>query len=167
VALEFDPNAPPAELTQQGTDFVLPSVEGGGLESLQTSATALLNSVSAIPFKQIGSDLEGILGSTNNTMSSPELKQALTDLYGTVAAAGNVVKHVDSGVGPTMKQLPDISAQLTKTLTTANKVMLSVDNGYGDNTKFNRDLERLLVQLSDAVRSIQSLTDMLAVTRKR
>jgi paraquat-inducible protein B len=161
VALEFDPNAPPAELTQQGTDFVLPSVEGGGLESLQTSATALLNSVSAIPFKQIGSDLEGILGSTNNTMSSPELKQALTDLYGTVAAAGNVVKHVDSGVGPTMKQLPDISAQLTKTLTTANKVMLSVDNGYGDNTKFNRDLERLLVQLSDAVRSIQSLTDML------
>jgi paraquat-inducible protein B len=39
--------------------------------------------------------------------------------------------------------------------------MQSLDNGYGDNTKFNRDLERLLLQLTDAVRSIHALTDLL------
>ena len=38
----------------------------------------------------------------------------------------------------------------------------SVDNGYGDNTKFNRDLGRLLVQANEALSSIRALTDLLA-----
>jgi paraquat-inducible protein B len=40
--------------------------------------------------------------------------------------------------------------------------MLSFDGGYGGNTQFNRDVERLLVQLNDAVRSVRSLADLLA-----
>jgi paraquat-inducible protein B len=36
-----------------------------------------------------------------------------------------------------------------------------LDSGYGDNTQFNRDLDRLLVQLNDAVRSIRALADLL------
>jgi paraquat-inducible protein B len=40
--------------------------------------------------------------------------------------------------------------------------MVSLDSGYGDNTKFNRSLDRLLVQLNDAVTSIRSLADLLA-----
>jgi paraquat-inducible protein B len=54
------------------------------------------------------------------------------------------------------------SLPLEKTLTSANKLVLSLDNGYGDNTKFSRDLERLLVQTNEAVRSLRSLTDLLA-----
>jgi paraquat-inducible protein B len=161
VVLAFDRDAPPAEMTKLGEDYVLPTVQGGGLESLQSSATALLNSVSQIPFKQIGDDLKGILGSTDELMRGPQMKQALTDLSGTLASAESVMKKVDAGVGPAMKQLPDMTAQLQKSLTTANTLMLSLDNGYGDNTKFNRDLERLLLQLTDAVRSIHALTDLL------
>jgi paraquat-inducible protein B len=41
-------------------------------------------------------------------------------------------------------------------------LVLLLNNGYGDNTKFNGDLERLLVQSTDAVRSIRSLADLLA-----
>jgi paraquat-inducible protein B len=40
--------------------------------------------------------------------------------------------------------------------------VLSLDSGYGDNTKFNRDMERLLVQANDALRSIRALSDLLA-----
>jgi paraquat-inducible protein B len=61
-----------------------------------------------------------------------------------------------------MRQLPEIAAGLQKTLTSANKLVLSLDNGYGDNTQFNRDLQRLMAQLTDAVRSIRSLADLLA-----
>jgi paraquat-inducible protein B len=161
VVLEFDRDAPPATFIKQGEDYVLPAVDGGGLQSLQTSATALLNNVNSIPFKQLGDDLKGILASTNNLMASPQLKQALSDLSATLASAESVLKHVDAGMGPAMKQLPDMTAQLQKTLTTANTLMASLDNGYGDNTKFNRDLEHLLMQLSDAVRSVNALTDLL------
>ncbi len=62
-----------------------------------------------------------------------------------------------------MRQLPEITATLQKTLTNANRLVLSVDSGvWRDNTKFNRDLERLLVQLNEAVGSFRSLTDLLA-----
>jgi len=36
------------------------------------------------------------------------------------------------------KQLPEINrGRLQKTLASANKLVLSLDTGYGDNTKFN------------------------------
>ena len=57
--------------------------------------------------------------------------------------------------------MPELTSGLQKTVTNANKLLLSLDNGYGDNTKFNRDLERLLVQTNDAVRSLRSLADLL------
>jgi paraquat-inducible protein B len=47
-------------------------------------------------------------------------------------------------------------------MTNANKLMLSIDSGYGDNTKFNRDLDRLMVQANDAVMSMRALADLLA-----
>ena len=65
-------------------------------------------------------------------------------------------------LGPAMKQLPDLSAGLQKTMSDANKLVLSLQSGYGDNTQFNRDLERLLVQPNDATRSIRSLADLLS-----
>ena len=40
-----------------------------------------------------------------------------------------------------MRQLPEVATTLQKTLTNANRLVLSFDNGYGDNTKFNRDLD--------------------------
>jgi len=60
------------------------------------------------------------------------------------------------------KQLPQIAAGLEKTLTSANKLVMSLDTGYGDNTKFNRDMDRLLAQANDALRSIRALSDLLA-----
>ena len=60
-----------------------------------------------------------------------------------------------------MPQLPTIAANLQKTLTSTNKLVASLDKGYGDSTQFNRDLDRLLVQLNDAVRSIRSLANLL------
>jgi paraquat-inducible protein B len=162
VALDFVPNVPPVPVTMEGTDFVLPTTSGGSFAGLQASATELLNNVNAIPFKQIGDNLDGILRAANGVASDPQMHQALTDLAATLASTKELIGHLDNGMGPAMRQLPEIAAGLQKTLTSANKLVLSLDTGYGDNTQFNRDLERLLAQLTDAVRSIRSLADLLA-----
>jgi paraquat-inducible protein B len=159
VTLDFVRDAPPASVTMDGEDFVLPTTGGTGLAGLQASATALLEQVSAIPFKQIGDNLAGILQSTNNLTNGPQVQKSLEDLSATLASAKQVLQHFDAS---TSKALPEITAGLEKTLGNANKLMLSFNTGYGDNTQFNRDLGRLLVQLNDAVRSIRSLTDLLA-----
>jgi paraquat-inducible protein B len=156
LRLEFDPNAPPVEVSMDGPDYVIPSTEGGGFAGLTASATELLNKVNTMPFDQIGKSLEGILKSTNDMVAGPQMKKALTDLTAMIASAQGMIQRLDT------KQLPQLSADLEKTLTSANKLVLSLDNGYGDNTKFNRDLDRLMVQAHDAVRSLRSLSDLLA-----
>ncbi|SRR6266404_312200 len=156
VALDFVANAPPEAVTMEGSDFVLPTTEGGGFAGLASSATDLLDKVSTIPFDQIGASLNGILKSVNDVTQGPQMKKTLTDLAAMVASAQGMVQRLDT------KQLPELASGLEKTLTSANKLVLSLDNGYGDNTKFNRDLERLLVQTNEAVRSLRSLTDLLA-----
>ena len=156
VTLEFDANAPPAEVKMDGPDYVIPSTEGGGFAGLTASATELLNNVNTMPFEQIGKSLDGILRSTNDMVAGPQMKKALTDLIAMIASAQAMIQRLDT------KQLPALVAGLDETLASANKLVLSLDNGYGDNTKFNRDLERLLVQANDSLRSISALADLLA-----
>ncbi len=162
VALDFVPNALPVTVAMDGEDFVLPTTDSGGIASLEASATELLQKVNAIPFAQIGKNLDGTLQAVNNLASGPELRQALTSLSATIASIGNVVRHLDNDVTPALQRLPEIAADVQKTMANANRLGRSLDNGYGDNTKFNRDLERLLVQSNDTVRSIRSLADLLA-----
>ena len=61
-----------------------------------------------------------------------------------------------------MRQLPQLVSSLPKTVTSANKLVVPVDNGYDDNTRFNRDLSRLLLQANDTLTSIGALADLLS-----
>jgi len=155
VALDFVSDAEPVPVTKEGEDFVLPTTEGGGFAGLASSANDLLGKVNQIPFDQIGKSLNGILKSVNDMTQGPQLKKALTDLSAMIGSAQGMVQRLDT------KQLPQLTANLEKTLTSANKLVLSLDSGYGDNTKFNRDLDRLMAQATDAVRSLRALADLL------
>jgi paraquat-inducible protein B len=161
VALDFVPKAAPAKLEIDGGDFVLPTTSGGGFAGLQQAANALLDKVGTIPFDAIGKNLESILKSVNDLAGSAQAKEALTNLAATLAAADSFTRNLDRGTASTFKQLPELSNRLQKTVNNADKLLVSLDAGYGDNTRFNRDLNRLLVQLNDAVTAIRSLADLL------
>ncbi len=162
VALDFVPNAAPVQLSMEDGYFVLPSTPGGGFAGLASSATELLNKVNAMPFEQIGQSLEGLLKSSNDLVSGPQLHESLTSLAATLATAEAFTRNLNAATAPGLKQLPEMRNELQKTITNANKLLLSLDSGYGDNTKFNRDLERLLVQTNDALSSIRALADLLS-----
>jgi paraquat-inducible protein B len=136
VALEFVPGAPPVAVTMEGTDFVMPTTSSGSFAGLQASATDLLNDVTAIPFKQIGENLDSILQSANDATKTPQMRQALEDLAATLAETKDLVGHLGTSVSPAMRQLPDIANGLQKTLSVVNKLGLSLTSGYGDNTQF-------------------------------
>ena len=99
----------------------------------------------------------------DNLVNGPEVKQALISLECHArSSVQDTVQNLDAGLAPAMKRLPDMAASLQKTMTDANRLVLSLQAGYGDNTQFNRDLDRLLIQLNDATRSIRALADLLA-----
>jgi paraquat-inducible protein B len=161
VGLVFDPKAPPATVTMEGPNFVLPSVGGGGFASLEASATDLLNQLNTIPFTQMGQQLTSILGGLNDATTSPEMRQSLKDLAAMIANTNDMVRSLNKDLAPATQQLPALTAGLQRTLTNTNKLLMSLDNAYGDNTSFNRELERLLRQTNEAMSSLSALADLL------
>jgi paraquat-inducible protein B len=162
VALEFEPDAPKANVTTEDGTFVIPTSDAGSFSGLEASASELLRKVNSIPFDTLGRNLSQTSEGLNDLVNGPQLKQALASLNATLASVQDTVKNLDAGLTPAMKRLPDVAAGLQKTMADANRLLLSLQAGYGDNTPFSRDLGRLLVQLNDATRSVRSLADLLS-----
>jgi paraquat-inducible protein B len=161
VSLEVVPDAPAATVTVQDGAFVFPTTASSGLSGLQASAGELLRNVNAIPFANIGRSLDAMTKNMTDLTNGPQLQQTLTAMAATMSEAQAVMKKIDTDVGPALKQLPEITASLQATLKQSNQLMRSVDTGYGDNTQFHRDLDRLMAQSTDAVRAFQALADLL------
>ena len=144
LSLDFEPNAPPVSVTKDGDDFVIPTTESGGFAQLASSATGVLNKINAMPFGQIGANLNGFLGSLNKATEGPQLKEAVDNLATALASAQRTLNNFN------------------KLAQSADKLTTSVDTGYGDDTRFHRDLDRLLVQTDETVRAVRSLADILS-----
>ena len=161
VALTIVPDAQPAEMQVEGEVIVLPTVPGQ-FTGLANSASQLLAKLDQMPFEQIGANLNDTLHGFNDLANSRELKQSLASLQGTMASAQVLVKRLDAGLTPALKQLPSLVSDLQNTLTQTNKLLVSTDTGYGDNSRFSRSLDRLMSQLNDMARSFRALADLLA-----
>jgi paraquat-inducible protein B len=161
VALELVPNAAPAEMSMEGDVIVLPSV-AGGLGGMMQSVQQVLDQVSAMPLRQIGENLNRAIQGMSDVVNGAQVKDALTSLQASLADAEQLIQHADASGSPLLKRLPQMANELDQALARASKLVGSLDEGYGDNSKFKRDLDRLLDQTNDTVRSVRVLADILS-----
>lgn len=162
IALERMPDAPPAQLERDGDVFVIPTSEVGGFDSITRSANELLSKINRIDFDRIGKSIEGATTGLDDTINGPQLKKTLAALEKAMVDVQDIAHKLDQDATPALKRLPEISAQLQNSLTQANRLFGSLNKGYGDDSRFRRDLDRLLPQITDAARSIRALTDLLS-----
>ena len=160
VSLDFFPDAAPAAVTEQDGVMVIPTV-AGEFADIGRSASALLAKVNQMPFEQIGDNLNKLLVGTNALTSSPETKQAVVAMTQTLAATQELMKKLDSGLTPAVRQLPAMTASLEAMLANTNKLVVATNAGYGENSQFYRDLDHMMAQLSDMVQSLRVLADLL------
>ncbi len=161
VAFVFQPDAPGGDSV--GVDdglIVLPSVPGG-LDSITSGLSEVSAKLGRLPLDDIAKNLNATLAGVSAVANGPELKSALNSMSSAVANVQDLVKKVDAGLTPTLKRLPEIAQSLQGTVDRANKLVGSVDTGYGGNSDFRRNMERLLVQVSDTARSVRLLADYL------
>ena len=160
VTFEFPADVPHVTVTREGDAIVLPT-QGGGLNGITTALANISQKLDTIPFASIGSNANGLLAALRSTVGGPELKNAINALSATLVDVQGLVKRTDAGLTPVLRRLPEVSNDLQQTLARANRLVGSVDTGYGANSQFSRDLERLMAQLNDGVRSIRLLADFL------
>ena len=161
VALEIVPDAPPAELTEEDGVYIVPSSEIGGFDSITRSANELLSKINRIDFDRIGKNLSGAVVGLDNIINGEQLKKTLAALEGTMIEAQDFVRTLDKDAAPALKRLPEIAAQLQESVTKANRLIGSIERGYGDQSKFHRDIDRLMPQITETARSIRALSDLL------
>jgi paraquat-inducible protein B len=132
----------------------VPSSEGGGFDSIARSANELLSKINRIDFEAIGVSVASLAKGLDSTINGPEIKSILADTKDTM-------RKIDAGVGPAMAKLPDIANQLQGALIQVNRLAASINAGYGGESRLNRDIETLVRQLTDTVRSVRALSDLL------
>ena len=158
VALEFVPDVPQAAVTHEGEALVLPS-QGGGIDNITSSLSDIATKLDHIPFEEIGENLNDALRSVSQTVSGPDVKNALHRLSDTLGDVQHLVRHADQGLTPMLQRLPQISAELQQAVTHANAAL--GEAGYGGNSDFQHNVSRVLDQVNDAARSIRLLVDFL------
>ena len=161
LTMDLFKDAPPAELGKQGDVFVLP-VMGGSADDVATAATNLVNRLGTIPFESIGNNLNQTLAGVNALVNDKQLGQALTELRSTLAGAQNLVDNLNHGVTTVREHLPAIADGLESSVQRTDKLLASLQSGYGGDSRFSRDVSQLMGQLSDAARSIRVLADLLS-----
>lgn len=144
MALDFVANARPADVVMEGDDIVLPSA-GGGLDNILVAASDIAGKLDRLPLDQIGQNLNGALRSASGAMSSVQ----------------DLVKKTDAGLTPTLRRLPEIIAGLQDAVAKAGRTAGSIEASYGNNSQFQRELDRAMTQVGDTARSIRLLADFL------
>lgn len=161
VAFQVVPDAKPGELRKVGDHYVIPSAEVGGFDSITRAASELLSKINRIDFDRIGNSLLNAATGIDNTVNGPQIKATLAALEKAMLDVQDIARKLDKDATPALRRLPEIAQQLQDAVTKANRLIGSVDKGYGDQSKFHRDLDRLIPQLTDAARSIRALSDLL------
>ncbi|HTZ70905.1 MAG TPA: MlaD family protein [Acetobacteraceae bacterium] len=158
ISLQYVPNAPAARLSHEGDALVVPS-QSGGIDNIMSSLSDIATKLDAIPFDQIGRDLASTMHSLNEGVNGAELRQSMHDLSVTLGDIRQIARKANEGLTPALRRLPQLAQDLQQTVAKANSLL--GENGYGGNSDFSRNMNRLLDQVNDAARSIRLLADFL------
>ena len=159
--LDIFPDAGTDELQKDGEAYVIP-VLGGSASDVTTAATNLVNRLSDLPFEAIGKNLNQTLAGVNALVNDKQLAESLASLRSTLASTQALMNNLNHGLTPTLQRLPELATGLDETVKRTDKLIGSLQSGYGGDSQFNRDVSRMMSQLSDAARSLRVLADLLS-----
>jgi paraquat-inducible protein B len=162
LAMDLYHNAgAPGALTKEGDAYVVPVLGGSG-DDVATAATNLVNRLNDIPFESIGNNLNLTLAGVSALVNDKQLGDTLAALRSMLASTQALVNGLNNGLTPAMQRLPAIANGLEDTVKRTDKLVGSLENGYGSDSRFSRDVGRMMSQLADAARSIRVLADLLS-----
>ena len=148
--------APAAQLASEGSVPRFPSAPGSSnLDDIAAKADIFLSKLDAVPLEDIGANLKKITANLDHLMSSPELKDSLAHLHSTLASIDKLLGDVQPQVGPLIGNLNEAAAQLSGTAAALRQVV-ETGGPSGD-----ANLSDAIRQITDAARSIKTLTDYL------
>ena len=137
IGLDIIPDAAPAEVTTEGTLIVVPS-QSGGFQELTSSLTEIVAKLNKVPLEKLGSNANDLIASLRPL--------AIT---------------ADSDLKSIQTELPELSKHLDATLQRADRLLTSIQHGYGNDSDTHENLRQLAAEATETLRSIRELTNSL------
>jgi len=159
LTLDLFANDTPGEISARDGAIVIPTIDSSG--DMMATMSYVMDQLASMPFAQIGQNLSETLAGTSALTNDPHAQALARVLKAATEATQSLATNLNKGVEPVAQRLPAIARHLDETITRADKLMASIEAGYGANSQLNRDTTRLLTQLADTARSIRVLADLL------
>jgi paraquat-inducible protein B len=160
VAFDVYPDAQPATLGTGDRYPVIPSIPGQ-LDSAMRSVNGILDKVSALPLDQLIEQANATLKSFETLAAGPEITESLRSLAGALSSAQQLLGQANTDLGPVVQKLPPLLTTAQQAVQRLGGTLGSINQGYGADSTFKRDLTRLMSQVDDTLRSVRVLTDYL------
>ena len=148
IALDFYPKAAKVKLVSNKEINEIPTIPGS-FDELQGNLETIAEKLSAVPFDQIGQ----------------EMQATLKIMHKTLADADRLANSLNNDVVPEMKNaMIDVQNTLDnadRTLISANKAFNHAESTLSEDSAIQQDLRKTLQALSRAANSLKVLTDYL------
>ncbi len=148
IALDFYPKAAKVKLASSKEINEIPTIPGS-FDELQGNLETIAEKLSAVPFDQIGQ----------------EMQATLKTMHKTLADADRLANSLNNDVVPEMKSaMIDVQNTLDnadRTLISANKAFNHAESTLSEDSAIQQDLRKTLQALSRAATSLKVLTDYL------
>ncbi len=156
-AISLDPiKAGAGQLLSGAVYPVIPSeVANSDIDDITSQADQILRKVNAIPIEAIGQDVRQITGRLRTLSASPALTDSLNHLDSTLGQVDQIMGQVKPQIGPLVAKLNQAADQVNGTAAAARGVL------SGEGASQDAGLPGAIQQLTEAARSIRSLTDYL------
>lgn len=185
VELEFlDPKEYPADSRVTELKYVVVPYVPSAISEFQSNLTEILNDIKKVDFAGIGRevkvllidahkqldglDLKGLVvqwqkagASVETLVGSPETKQTIANLNGTLTDLRRVLAKLDTQIDSNGTELKATLVQTKETLVSFNAAADSVKRFVAAQGNLGTDASHALAQLADAAEAVQRLADFL------
>jgi paraquat-inducible protein B len=148
VSLDFVSGAPDANLITTGLVPQIPTVAGGGVESI-------VDRVNKVPIDEIAQRVLQITASIEGVVSSPQIKDSLNHLDHTLMDLDRTIQQTGPQITQLVSSLRQTANELDTASASANRLL------GGSTASQDRNVKATLYELTQAARSVRSLADYL------
>jgi len=157
IDFDFYPDLPTQKITFENSIPVLPTRETE-LQRLTDNLGSILDKVDHIPFQQIGEDLHALLSTANAAIAQVPVQALGEDLQTTMKTANATMNRINSMADTVSTQT---APAITQALEQLRATLADLERSLGSDSPANHQLRQTMRDMSQAVRSLRSLSDSL------
>lgn len=160
VALDFVPEAAPAELDRSGALPVLPTLPTE-LEALTASLQGALERLASLPLDALVAELRGAIAEVRQLAADPRIGRTLTAIDEAARNLARTAARLETDVVPLVARLREVADRTAGAAREAEAAFETTRDFLGPGSRLRYDLAQLTREVTAAARSIRDFVDYL------